>query len=377
LYLAFELGWSEWKLGFVPGPGVPARLRTIGARNLPALAKEIALAKRRFGLPADCPVRTCYEAGRDGFWLHRYLAAQQIENLVVDSSSIQVDRRQRRAKSDRLDAAKLVVQLVRHHGGEEHVWRVVRVPKEADEDARQLHRELLTLKEERTEHVNRIKGLLAAWGLAVDVREDFPVRLAELRAWDGQAVQPELQQRLLREFQRWQLVQEQIRGLEQQQRQRLRHGTEREVGQVRKLLSLAGIGVNSSWLFVREVFGWRHIRNRRELAALAGLTPTPYQSSDRDHEQGISKAGNRRLRTMLVEIAWAWLRWQPTSALSCWYRRRFAEGSSRQRRIGIVALARKILVGLWRYLESGELPEGAIVVGWQAKLRVAAVPGPA
>jgi transposase len=240
-----------------------------------------------------------------------------------------------------------------------------------------LHRELLTLKEERTEHINRIKGLLAAWGLAAEVKEEFAAQLEQLRAWDGQAVLPELRQRLLREFARWQLVQQQIRGLEKEQRQRLRHGSEREVGQVRQLLGLAGIGVNSAWLFVREVFGWRQIRNRRELAALAGLTPTPYQSGDRDREQGISKAGNRRLRTMLVEIAWGWLRWQPTSGLSRWYQERFAQGSSRQRRIGIVAMARKILVALWRYLEHGELPEDALLVGWEAKLRMAPVPNQA
>jgi transposase len=373
LYLAFELGWTEWKLGFAPGNGVPARLRTIGARNLGALEKEIAKAKERFGLPADCAVRSCYEAGRDGFWLHRYLTAKGIDNIVVDSSSIQVNRRARRAKSDCLDATKLLVQLVRHHGGEQGVWSVVRVPSASDEDQRQLHRELLTLKEERTEHINRIKGLLAASGLALEVKEEFPAQLEKLRMWDGQAVPPELRQRLLREFSRWQLVQQQIKELDKERRQRIRQGTESEVGQVRQLLGLAGIGVNSAWLFVREVFGWRQIRNRRELAALAGLAPTPYQSGDSDREQGISKAGNRRLRTMLVEIAWGWLRWQPQSGLSRWYQERFAKGSSRQRRIGIVALARKILVALWRYLESGELPEDARVVGWQAKLHMSKV----
>lgn len=370
LYVAFEMGWTEWKLGFSPGSGVPARLRCIGARNLGCLEKEIAKAKERFGLPADCPVRSCYEAGRDGFWLHRYLTARGIDNVVVDSASIQVNRRARRAKSDALDAAKLLVQLVRYHGGEQGVWSVVRVPSESEEDQRQLHRELLTLKEERTEHVNRIKGLLAGWGLAVEVKEDFPSQLEQLRTWDDQAVQAELRQRLLREFSRWQLVQQQIRELDKERKQRIRHGTQSEVGQVRQLLGLAGIGVNGAWLFVREVFGWRRIRNRRELAALAGLAPTPYQSGDRDREQGISKAGNRRLRTMLVEIAWGWLRWQPQSALSRWYQERFAKGSSRQRRIGIVALARKILVALWRYLETGEVPQDALVVGWQAKLHL-------
>jgi transposase len=370
LYLAFELGWSEWKLAFAAAPADAPRLRSVGARNTQTLLKEIAQAKKRFGLPAEAPVRSCYEAGRDGFWLHRYLLAQGIANSVVDSASIEVQRRGRRRKTDRLDAAKLVSMLLRWYGGEKKVWSVVQVPSVEDEDRRQMHRDLLELKAERTQHINRLKGLLASCGLALaKVDESFPKVLAELRTWDGQPVPPALQQRLLREHERWRFVERQIKDVENERDRKVRTATQPVLTKVRQLLSLRGIGVNSAWLYVMEFFGWRHIRNRKQLGSLAGLTPTPYQSGDSAGEQGISKAGNRRLRTMAVEIAWCWLHYQPDSALSTWYQQRFAKGSSRQRRIGIVALARKVLVALWRYLEAGEVPKGATVVDWTSKYR--------
>jgi transposase len=186
LHLAFELGWTEWKLAFTIGHGQSPRLRTIRARDLDALQREIARARERFGLPADAPVVSCYEAGRDGFWLHRWLATQGIDNRVVDSSSIEVNRRSRRAKSDRLDAGKLVAMLLRYHAGETKVWSVCRIPDVADEDRRRLHRELIELKDERTRHINRVKGLLANHGIglaAVDAA--FPETLNEMRQWDG------------------------------------------------------------------------------------------------------------------------------------------------------------------------------------------------
>lgn len=369
LFLALELSWSEWKLAFATGPADSPRLRSIGARNTQALLQEIAKAKKRFHLPDDARVCSCYEAGRDGFWLHRFLESQGIDNRVVDSSSIEVPRRGRRRKTDRLDAGKLVSMLIRWHHGERQVWSVVQVPSVADEDRRQLHRDLLELKGERTQHSNRIKALLAGCGLALPhIDAQFAEALATLRTWDGQAVPAELQQRLRREYERWQLVDRQIKDLENERGRRIRTGKEKGVSQVRQLLRLRGIGANSAWLYVMEFFGWRRIRNRKQLAALAGLTPTPHQSGDSDHEQGISKAGNRRLRTMAVEIAWCWLRFQPGSGLSQWYQKRFAKGSSRQRRIGIVALARKLLVALWRFLETGEIPAGAEAVPWKQGL---------
>jgi transposase len=249
------------------------------------------------------------------------------------------------------------------------VWKVVRPPSVTDEDARQLPRELDTLRKEQTSHSNRIKGLLASQGLTIEIDRQFPRRLKALRLWDGSALPAELRGRLLREFERMQVVNRQIRELEKERVKRIRQqDTDAAVGQVRSLLRLKGIGVNGSWLFVREVFGWRKIKNGREIGAIVGLTGSPYRSGTLAHEQGISKAGNRRMRAMAIEIAWGWVHFQPDSELSQWYQRRFGEGGKRLRRIGIVALARKLLVALWRYLETGDAPRGAELVDWQSKV---------
>jgi transposase len=371
LYLALELGQRAWKLAFTVGLGQKPRLRTIPARDTDALLTEIAAAKKRFGLPEGAPVASCYEAGRDGFWLHRFLASKKVENLVVDSASIEVNRRKRRAKSDRLDAIKLVEMLIRYCNGERKVWGIIRVPTAADEDRRQVHRELIELKSERTAHVNAIKGLLAGLGLQASVDEDFPERLEALRQWDGSAVPAALRGRLMREFERWRLVGRQIHELEKARTEEVRKGKGPEVEQVRQLLNLKGIGENGAWLLVNELFAWREFRNRRELGSLAGLTPTPYDSGESRREQGISKAGNRRVRWMMVQLAWGWLQYQPDSELSLWYRRRFGGGNSRVRKIGIVAVARKLLIALCRYLETGEPPAGAEVTGWDKKPKFA------
>jgi transposase len=362
LYLAFELGRSSWKLAVTIGAGQKPRLRSLAAGSLGGLAFEIKTAKERFGLPSDAPVISCYEAGRDGFWLHRFLVHEGVRNLVVDSASIEVNRRKRRAKSDRLDAVKLVSMLIRWHGGEEHVWAVVRAPTADDEDRRQLHRELIRLKAERTEHDNRIKGLLAGLGLSMTaIDAGFAERLGRLRQWDGSGVPSGLRECLTREFERRQLVARQIGALEAERRKGIRDRTDPQMDRVRRLLRLRGIGPNTAWLLVREIFGWRRIRNRRELASLAGLTPSPYDSGESRREQGISKAGNRRVRWMMIELSWLWLRYQPDSELSRWFRARFGAGNSRARKTGIVAVARKLLVALWKYLETGAVPAGAEV----------------
>jgi transposase len=359
LYLAFELGNKEWKLGFTIGQGQSPRRRRIEAGDLAALRWEIGQAKKRFGLPEATPVLSCYEAGRDGFWLHRYLTASGIENLVVDSASIEVNRRAKRAKTDRLDVRKLLSMLIRYHSGEKKVWSVVHVPSVEAEDKRHLHRELGTLKVDRTRHTNRIKGLLAGQGVRLPVQGDFLERLERVRLWDGSPLPPGLQSRLRREYVCWQFVDGHIQELEAERAEMLRTSSDPSVAQVRQLLRLRALGENSAWLFVMEFFGWREFRNRREVGSLAGLTPTPYQSGDEMQEQGISKAGNRPIRAMVIEIAWAWLRYQPQSELSLWFLRRFAHGSKRVRKIGIVALARKLLIAFWRYLAFGEIPAGA------------------
>jgi transposase len=369
LHLAFELGWTHWKLAFTIGHGQKARQRTIRARELAALEQEITKAKRRFKLSEDAPVVSCYEAGRDGFWLHRYLTTRGVVNMVVDSASIEVNRRKRRAKSDRLDADKLVTMLVRYHAGERKVWSTVRVPGVADEDRRQLHRDLQELKDERTRHINRIKGLLASQGLALEtVDESLPEWLPSVRLWDGTALGADLQHRLVREWQRWQFVHRQVLDLSAERRRRIRCDDTEHVDTVRQLLGLAGIGVNGAWLLVYEFFAWRKLQNRKQAGALVGLTGTPYHSGSSAREQGISKAGSRRMRKMLVELAWCWLRWQPESALSGWYARRFGTGKGPARKIGIVAVARKLMIALWRYLEHGEIPAGARLVDWRSKI---------
>ena len=370
LYLALELGWNHWKLAFTVGMGQKPRLRTIAGPDTALLLVEMKKAKRPFGLPEQAPVVSCYEAGRDGFWLHRFLVASGIQNLVVDSASIEVNRRRRRAKSDGLDVTKLVEMLIRWRNGESKTWKLVNVPSCEDEDLRQPHRELLELKIERTEHVNRIKGLLASLGLSISVNAQLPEVLKQLRQWNDAEVPPEMQRRILREFERWQLVERQIRELEARRTKELRNDETPGVEKVRQLLTLKGIGENGAWILVREIFGWRLIRSGRELGSLAGLTATPYDSGGTRCEQGISKAGNRRVRCMMIELGWSWLHYQPTSELSRWYRRRFSKGNSRLRKVGIVALARKLLIALWKYLETSEPPKGARLMGQKSTLRL-------
>lgn len=360
LYMALELGWSQWKLGFVREAGQKPRQRTIRARDLAALQMEIGRAKARFGLCESSGVVSCYEAGRDGFWLHRYLESVGVSNRVVDSASIEMNRRARQAKSDSVDVQKLLSLLVRSETGERVGWSVVRVPSVEEEDSRQLSRELETLKKERTAHRNRMRGLLASQGVDLKIRRDFLEQLQKVRLWDGSSLSEGLRSRLEREWERLELLGKQIAELEKQRRERVTQAQE-PVGQVaQRLCLLKSIGLNSAWLFSGEFFAWRRFRNRRQVGSLCGLAPTPYQSGDRLHrEQGISRAGNERVRSMAIEIAWAWLRFQPRSQLSLWFQERFGSGGSRLRRIGIVALARKLLVALWRYLETGEIPEGA------------------
>jgi transposase len=359
LYLAFELGDESWKLSFSPGLGQPPRKRPMKARDMETLKQEVKLAKKRFGLPEETVVKSCYEAGRDGFWLHRCLLALGIENEVVDSASIEVSRRSKRVKTDGVDADKLLTMLIRYHQGEKGVWSVVHVPSVEAEDMRHMHRQLLSLKVDRTQRSNRIKSLLVTQGIKIGLRGDFEKALEELQLWDGSVLPPGVRARIEREYKAFCFIEQQIKELEAERREWIRTSQHSSVEQVRQLLRLCGIGENSAWLFVMEFFGWREFRNRREIGSLAGLTPTPYQSGDYFQEQGISKAGNRMIRAMVVEIAWAWLRHQPDSELSLWFEERFGRDSKRARKVGIVALARKLLVALWRYLETGEIPAGA------------------
>ena len=364
LLLALDLGNHTWKLGFTVGGGAELpRIRTIAARDLAALDREIQTAKARFALAHAAPVASCYEAGRDGFWVHRALTARGVNNVVVDSASIDTNRRARQAKSDRLDTAALLAKLGRYAAGERGVWSVVHVPSVEDEDRRQLHRELFTLTRERTRAINRINALLALHGVVLETPRGLPAALPEAAAlctWNGAPLPSAAHARLVREWHRLTFLRGEIRTLIAIRLALLRAGTDPVVPMVRRLLALRGIGDVGAWIYTTEFFAWRQFRNRRQVGAAAGLCSTLRESGDLRREQGISKAGNRYLRALAIELAWSWLRHQPQSALSRWYRDRFAYGGPRVRRIGIVALARKLLIALWRYLETGVLPEGAL-----------------
>ena len=355
LYMSLELGDKQWKLSFSDSRRGPSRF-SVDAGDAAAVADCVAKAKARCALDAQALVHSCYEAGRDGWWLHRWLMHQGIDNIVVDSASIEVNRRARRAKTDQLDADKLLAMLQRHHGGE-HVWSVLHEPKPEDEDARRTHRELARLMHERIAHTNRIGSLLVLHNL----RAHIIIGGRDWAAWwelHSQQVPPVLRTEIERESARLKLVKQQVRMLEAARRQELAEGKHPLVAQLSRLRA---IGPKGAWVLVKELFGWRHFANRRELAGSLGLVPTPYASGDSQVEQGISKAGNRRVRGLLVELAWGWLRLQPDSALTQWFNRRFAAGGKRMRRVGIVALARRLAIALWRFLHNGEIPAGAVL----------------
>lgn len=358
LLLSFELGNNKWLLTFGTGSQNSRRVE-IDAGDLKALDAQIALARKKFKLGAEAGLHSCYEAGRDGFWLHRALSARGARNVVIDSSSIEVNRRKRRAKSDRLDGEALLGLLVRYLNGERRHMRVLRVPDEKNEDARRPHRELERLTKERTAHYNRISSLLVLEGIKLKPGSGFLEALEKARRWDGSPLGENLLAEIRHELERIDLVNKQIKELRKEQDARLeKNPRTAENKKVAVLRNLKGIS-RSAYALVFEFFGWRTFANRREVGAAAGLVGTPYQSGDSAHEQGISKAGNVRIRTLMVELAWCWRRYQPQSKLTKWFEERFGGGGGRMRRIGIVALGRRLLVALWRFVEHGELPEGA------------------
>ncbi|MCG8339027.1 MAG: IS110 family transposase, partial [Proteobacteria bacterium] len=353
LYMAFELGKSSWLLAFFDGR--KKRQIQIAARDQKALAKQIDSAIEKLGLTRDTPIISCYEAGRDGFWLHRVLVKKGICNMVVDSSSIEVNRKARRSKTDKLDADSLVRMLYRYVNGEEKVWSVLRIPHPKIEDDRRIHRELGRLKKERSAHTIRIKTLLFGQGVVVNTIATTPGWLETLRTGDGRALEKQLLKEIIRELARLKLVREQIKEMETDQKVALKERRTIAIKKVRKLMQLKGIGLVSSWNLIYEFF-WRNFSNRKQVASAAGLTPSVYQSGVMDRDLGISKAGNKRIRSLMVELSWLWLRYQPESELSQWFTNRFGTGSRRIRKVGIVAMARKLLVALWKYLEADVIP---------------------
>lgn len=315
LYMAIELSQKKWKFGF--SNGERNRIRTIDARDWEALQAEIAVAKSKLDCTGHCQIESCYEAGRDGFWIHRALIAEGINNQVLDSASIEVNRRQKQVKTDRVDVIALLRLLIRYHSGEKQALHTIRIPTVGEEDNRRLNRERDRLIKERGAHSARIKSLLITHGIVLEKLNQLPRVLLTAKAIPA-------------------------------------------TQKIQRLRRLKGVGWQSSWGLTMEFFNWRAFKNAKQVGACAGLTPTPYDSGNSTREQGISKAGNKRIRRLMVELSWLWLRYQPKSQLSQWFETRFGQGGKRMRRIGIVALARKLLIALWRYLEQGVIPEGAV-----------------
>jgi transposase len=356
LYVAFELGAKTWKLGLTSGLATPPWVKGVAAGDWAAIGRVVERAKARFGLPASAAVRSCYEAGRDGFWIHRALARLGIENRVVDSASIDVNRRRRRAKTDRLDARKLVMKLVRVRLGDRDAWREVHVPSEADEAARHVSRERTQLTQERTRLVNQLRSWLTTVGAALPARRPDGW-WTSVRDWAGTVLPAPVQDRLARAHARLQVIERQLATLTQTQRAAVT--TAAADSPLRRLIRVKGVAVTGASVLLDEGLVWRDFRNRRQVGGMLGFTPVPYQSGEQARDQGIDRAGNSRWRALSVQLAWRWVQWQPDSALTRWYDARFGGSGPRARRIGIVALARKLLVALWRYVTTGVVPAGA------------------
>jgi transposase len=360
LFVAVELSTAEWRLAWTTGLSEPVEQQVIPAGDRERLRRVLADAKRRCGLPATAPVHSCYEAGRDAFWPHRVLAAEGVTNLVVDAASIEVSRRARRAKTDRLDARKLVTMLVRWVLGDRPVWQVVHVPTPEVEAARQLPRTRETLTEERTRWRNRIHAALATVGVRLRITATFPARLDAAVQWDRTPVPAAVRARVLVAWRLLEQIEAERRTVARALQAERRTARSRAAATVRRLTQLRGIGDTVAWMLATEVCS-RDLRNRRQVGALTGFTATPYQSGTMAREQGISRAGLAAVRRVAVETAWVWVQWQPASALTQWYLRRFGRGGPGQRRVGIVALARKLVIALWRYDREGTLPAGAVL----------------
>jgi transposase len=358
LYVAFELGKKDWKLAMTSGFGRQPWLRTIAGGDLGAVARVVGSARQRFGLPASARVVSCYEAGRDGFWIHRAVQRLGFANRVVDSASIEVNRRARRTKTDRIDAVKLVGMLVRACAGED-VLAAVRVPTAEAEAARHRSRERTALVQEQTRLRNQLGSWLATSGCRVGVRTRQQVAWwTRVRDWADAALPAPVQARIARAEARLALVAEQLAAIDESQATTTRHA---EPGSaLARLVRVKGVATTSAAVLVDEGLVWRAFTNRRQIGGLLGFAPAQYASGDTSRDQGITRAGNKRLQSVMVQLAWGWARWQPQSALTRWYQERFGRGK-RARRVGIVALARKLLIALWRYATAGVLPPGAVL----------------
>jgi transposase len=364
VFVTLELSKAAWLLAAQAAPsGKTSSHRLSGGdvEGLLALLRRLQAREERAN-GGTAAIIVGYEAGYDGFWLQRRLSAEAITCFVMDPGSLQVDRRARRAKTDRLDAAMLLRALMAWCRGDRAACRMVRVPSLEREDARRTHRERQRLIAERVQHVNRVKGLLATQGIYAfhPLRRDRWERLEDLRASNGDLLPQRLRREIERELRRLELVLDQITAVEAARDEAVAQpaAEDEDAEKVTQLAQLSGIGTELATVLVREGL-YRPFATRKEVASYAGLTPSPYASGDRQRDQGISKAGNPLLRKAMVELAWLWLRYQPGSRLSRWFTERVGAGRGRIRKITAVALARKLLVALWRYLATGLVPEGA------------------
>ena len=363
LYASLELSKSKWVVT-INNPGSEKFSKHVveggdGAGLLELLSRSMAKAEQRYGVQVKAIV--IQEAGLDGFWIHRLLLANGIESHVVDAASIAVNRRHRRAKTDAIDGETLLRTLMAWARGERRVCSMVRAPSREDEDRRRLTRERGTLLKERIQHTNRVRGLLSGQGVQDydPLRRDRFEQLEALRTGDGRDLPPMLKEEIRRELDRIALVTTQLAVVERARDALIRMDAEERNNPAALLLKLKGLGPEfASLLWLESLF--RSFGNRRQVAAYGGLAPSPWQSGGVERDQGISKSGNRRLRKTMIELAWFWLRHQPDSALSRWFHARVGAAKGRMRRIAIVALARKLLVALWRYVTQGVVPEGAV-----------------
>jgi transposase len=365
IFVSMELSRSVWLItSLSPGAGEKMSKHSIrGGDTVELLARFRQLKeKARVRTGRNFPIIVIQEAGLDGFWIHRVLQREGFESYVVDPASIAVSRRRRRAKTDRIDGEALVRTLMAYKRGEPRVCAMIKAPSPQEEDRRRLVRERKTLLAERVEHVNRIKGLLFAQGIAdyEPLRSNRRNQLEQLKTGDGRPLPDHLKRQVSREVDRLELILQQINAVEAE-RDALFVSPEENAplpSPAVILMRLNGIGTEfAGVLWLEGLF--RHFDNRRQIASYAGLAPTPWQSGSINREQGVSKAGNPRLRTTMIQLAWLWLRHQPQSALATWFRHRVELNAGRIRRVMIVAMARKLLISLWRYVSLGVLPEGA------------------
>ena len=365
IFVSLELSRSKWLItSLSPGRGEKMSKHSVAAGDVAGLLnrftelnrKAEARTGRRF------PVIVIQEAGLDGFWIHRVLQAEGIESHVVDPASIATSRRRRRAKTDGIDGEALVRALLAYKRGEPRVCAMLRVPTPEEEDRRRLSRERKVLTNERVRHVNRIKGLLFSQGVSgyEPLRRDRRKQLEALRTGDGRLLPAYLKAQVSRELDRLELLLEQVKAVEAARDAMLNAGQEAVLPAPAMLLNLKGIGPEFAAVLWSEGLS-RHFDNRRQVAAYAGLAPTPWQSGVVDHDQGVSKSGNPRLRTTLIQLAWLWRRHQPRSALTLWFEDRVRHNGGCLRKTTIVALARKLLVALWKYVNAGVVIEGAVM----------------